>query len=97
MSEDWRISKIKLSASESGFVSHKAWEKALKEAGWVPHYERPDLFVVGDTALVSMDNGYEAWVKITRFFKNGAVGVIQNGERLNARTVWKQLTNNEGV
>jgi hypothetical protein len=90
-SENWPISKIDPPANERGNVSHRAWHEALKAAGWVSSNERPDLFAAGDTALVSMDNGHEAWATITRFYKNGAVGVIQNGERLNAREVWKQL------
>jgi hypothetical protein len=95
VSENWPISKINPPANKDGYVARRAWHEAMKAAGWVPRDERPDLFAVGDTALVSMDNGHEAWATITRFYKNGAVGVIQNGERLNARGVWKRLRENK--
>lgn len=89
-SEDWSVSKLTFPEDER--VSGQRHREAMEKAGWVSAMTRPDAFKVGDKVLVSLDNGWESWATIVKFFKNGAARVDRDGTKENraSSTLWKR-------
>jgi hypothetical protein len=84
----WPISGAEPKAK--GFVAH---ENAVRDAGWVSLRDKREAFKEGDRVLYSIDNGWETWATILKFYKNGGAQLAIDGkfQRVSC-VVWKKAS-----